>query len=89
MIKSAKPVVLRSMLEADKREQAEKFLRNVEVLNGGRICPFEELNENSMYGSEAVMEYFGIEGIREVEADEELENYNERVKKVDSGEDAC
>ena len=77
IIKLAKPMVRRF-----EDEQAVRFLENVEILNDGKICPFEELNENSLYGSEAVIEYFGIEGIQEIEADEELADYNERVKRL-------
>ena len=77
IIKLAKPMVRRF-----EDEQAVRFLENVEILNDGKIRPFEELNENSLYGSEAIIEYFGIEGIREIEADEELADYNERVKRL-------
>ena len=83
----AKPIVLRSSLTdmtSEQREQAERFLQNKDIINGGRIVSADEINESSTYGSEAVIAYresLGLPNVAIYEIIGTLER-NERVKRL-------
>ena len=59
-IKFPKPIVLHKFLlnlEEEQQIQAANLLTGKSVINDGNIVPFEQINKNSIYGSEAVLEY--------------------------------
>ena len=55
-----KPVIVHAALddmENEQKEQALRLLHGKEIINDGKIVPVSELNQNSIYCSEAVIEY--------------------------------
>ena len=54
------PIVLHKFLfklEEEQQIQAANLLTGKSIINDGNIVPFEQINENSVYGSKAVLEY--------------------------------